>query len=109
MNDRHRGRALGAEHMNMTHDIVPKLGFLFRHGVKVDVVQMLFHLVDLFLRDVESELPFGFRKCDPESSPGGVLALRGPVVTHFRAGVTIGQRTLIGAFVAVHESFSSGF
>ena len=61
------------------------------------------HLVDLFLGDGQPQFLLGFREGDPQTPPGGVFVLGGPVEAHLRTGVAVGQRTFIRV-VAVHES-----
>ena len=106
MDDRHCGGALGPEHMAMAHDVMAEFGLFPGDGFKINIVEMGFHLVDLFLRDGQAEFLFGLREGDPQTAPGGMFALRGPVEAHFRSGVAVGQRTLIGV-VAVHVILSS--
>ena len=57
---RHGGRALFPEHMDMAHYVVTQIFFHCFNSLEVDVIQMLAHLIELFIGYIKSELFFAF-------------------------------------------------
>ena len=72
-------RALLSKRVYMAHDIMAHQFFALFCHIIIDVVHMLLHLVDLFLRDDrlsvlgKSQLHLCLGKCNPQLSPCGEL------------------------------------
>ena len=87
-----RGRHL-AEGMDVRHDVVARAAFVFERHLEVDVLEVLTHLVELRLGNVQAQFPLGFGQRQPAAAPCGELLLWTPQFFHGRRGDTFGQRT----------------
>ena len=90
-----------AEGVNVCHDVVTDF-LLTRSGdVVVDVVDVCFHLVDLLLRDRQTELLLRLSQRHPKTSPGGELHIRRKDIQHLRACISRTKR----AFINIAHSY----
>ena len=93
------GRAVCAELMDMSHDIVPYL-FFFLFGILiVDIIDICTHFSQLLIGYMESQLLFRFCQRDPQPAPRCKLFIRGKQILHFPARISRAKRTLIGAVI----------
>ena len=101
-------RADLAERADMAHHVVPDLGLDAFGLLEVDVVEVRLHLRDLFVGDGQPQGLFALGQRQPQTAPGGVLALGGEIVAHFLACVTSGQGILIGRVIFHLGAFRAG-
>ncbi len=85
-----------AEGMDVGHHIVAEPFLVGAGGVEVDRLDVLSQLGDLAFSDVQTQLALGLGQGNPEASPGGELALRGPEGQHLPAAIAAGQGALEG-------------
>ena len=99
VDDGHGIGTLFAENSDMAHHIVT--AFFFHDGdfLKIDIIEVCFHLGDLGICDLQSEFFFALGKHDPKSAPCGVFELGGPDETHLFSGIAVGQRILINTVI----------
>ena len=71
-----------AEGVDVCHDIVAELPFVFVCLDEVNVIKVCAEFGKLLLGDGESEFCLGFGKGKPKSSPSAKLPLRTPQVGH---------------------------
>ena len=71
-----------AESVVVRHDVVPKLLFVFRRGVEIDVVNLRAEFVNLLLSNGQPQLHFRFRQSDPKAPPRAEFPLRGKQRAH---------------------------
>ena len=83
------------------HDIVPHFVFTCRGIVIVDVGDVRAQLLNLLIRDRQTELLFALCQRDPESAPGGKFVVVGVNVLHCAPGVAGAQ----GIDVAVVHTY----
>ena len=95
VDDGHRRRAALAKGMHVSHHIVPQLFFVLRRAVKVNVVQMGAHFIELHFGNGQPQLPLALREPEPQPAPGGELMLRRKKKLHLVACIARGQRRLI--------------
>ena len=70
------------EGVDMRHHVVADLALLLRREGEVDVSEVVPHLPQLLLRDVEAQLLLRLGQPEPELAPGGELLLVGEVELH---------------------------
>ena len=75
-------RAARAVGQHVGHDVVPHLVLARRGVVIVDVGDVRAQLLNLLIRDRQTELLLALRQRDPESAPGGKLVVVGVNVLH---------------------------
>jgi hypothetical protein len=86
------GGYLIAEGMDVGHHIVAKAPFVPRCRSQVGVIEVLPHLADRRLRNLQSQLALGFGQGEPESAPEGNSAGLSPQRLHCRRRVSGAQR-----------------
>ena len=86
-------RALDAVGIDMGHDIMTDHFLPCPGHIIIDIGHMRLHLVNLFLRNVQPQLPLCFRQGNPEPSPCGELKILRKNVLHFPAGIALRQGT----------------
>src|SRR5438477_7499175 len=69
MNERLRGRSSVTERVNVRHHIVSEPSLVRGGDFEVDVVEMLAHLRDCFIGNLNAELFFRLGEGEPESPP----------------------------------------
>mmetsp|Transcript_44083 Transcript_44083/g.134213 ORF Transcript_44083/g.134213 Transcript_44083/m.134213 type:complete len:394 (+) Transcript_44083:457-1638(+) len=99
VDDGHRRRRRLSEGVDVSHDVVAELPLLLGGKLKVDVVQLRAHLLELLVRYVDAELLLGGREGRPELPPRGKFHRRGPYERHFLRGVALHKRMLIHLMV----------
>ena len=92
MNNGGRLRRCFPKRINVSHDVMTKLFFVLCRLFKVNIIQMLGHLIDLTLPDIQSKLFFGLGQFQPESSPGAEFLLSAEQFVHDAGSVTLDQR-----------------
>ena len=96
VNDRHGlGRGV-AEGVDVPHDVVAELRLVLVGLGEVDVVEVVLHLLDLLVGDVEAELLLGRGEGEPQLAPRGELHGGAEDGGHLLGGVS-------GVFVKVHR------
>ena len=74
--------------INVAHNIVTNFFFSgFRH-LKVHDILIFHHLINLFLRDVQSQFLLGLCQSNPQFMPCGEFLLLGENVLHLLAGIS---------------------
>ena len=91
-------RADVSESVNMRHYVVPKLLFILVFFIVIDIVNMLFHLGDLLVRNVKPELFFALRKGNPKFAPRRISVVRGENFLHFFVRISFAKRTYVFIF-----------
>ena len=92
------GGAAVAEGVDMGHDIVAEFAFIFGGEGEVFVgdLEVRFHLVDLFVGDVEAAGLLGLCDGEPDLAPGGELVSGGPDFAHLGGCVSRGEGGGVG-------------
>ena len=101
MDDAARVRADVAIGVNVRHDVVPHALLMPAGVVIVDVVDVLLHLIDLCLGDVQPQLFLGLGQRDPQPAPCGKFMIGRKEEKHFPAGIAAAQRRFIA--VLAHD------
>ena len=94
-------RALLAVGIHMAHHVVAHKALALFGDFIVDVLGVCLQLIDLFLRDRQTELHFALCKCDPKAAPGLELHVRRKQVLHLFVGIAGGQ----GGFIRISHVY----
>ena len=103
-------RRLLAEVMDVGHDIVAQPLLVLGGALEVGVVDVLAHLRQRVLGDVETELFLGLHQCEPEPPPQPDAPPLSPQRLHRRGGIPLGQGRAVrqtGAFARPTSLFQS--
>ena len=73
--------------VHMGHHIVAELLFILRRLVKINIINMGPHFVQLLIGDGQSQRLLAFGQGDPQLPPGFELKIRGVDILHFLAGI----------------------
>mmetsp|Transcript_9839 Transcript_9839/g.17881 ORF Transcript_9839/g.17881 Transcript_9839/m.17881 type:complete len:374 (+) Transcript_9839:1062-2183(+) len=73
----------------VSHDVVAEFGFVLASLVEVDVVEIVLHLLELFVGDFDAELLFGGGEGEPELAPSGEFHGGGEDGGHFLGGIAV--------------------
>ena len=90
MNDRFCLRTLYTKSIYMRHNVVAYHFLTFFGHIIIDIVHVSFHLIDLLLGNIQSQLFLCLCKGDPESSPGTEFHIRRKNILHLLTGITFG-------------------
>ncbi len=92
------GGAFVSPRVDVGHDIVAKLPFVFGGEGEVFVgdLEVCFHLVDLFVGDFEAAGLLGLCDGEPDLAPGGELVARRPYFAHLWRCVSRGEGGGVG-------------
>ena len=85
-------------HNVMTYFLLTLAGYLV-----INIVDVGFHFVDLFLCNRQTQLLFSLSQGYPQTTPGGELHIRRKYIQHLRAGITGTKRAFV--YVA-HKLYS---
>ena len=101
MDDAGSLRALLAVGIHMAHHVVAHKALALFGDFIVDVLGVCLQLIDLFLRDRQTELHFALCKRDPKAAPGLELHVRRKQVLHLFVGIAGGQ----GGFIRISHVY----
>ena len=100
VNNRFCVRTLYAVCVNVRHYIVTNFLFTSLCNIIINIVNMLFHLSNLFVCYIKSKFFFTFCKCNPKFSPCLKLHIRRKNILHFFARISFRKRCLVSVIHA---------
>ena len=83
---------LNAIGIHMCHHIVANLPLFFLSHLVIDVLLMLYHLLNLGFVNGQSQFFFRFRQSNPKPSPGSKLLLLRKKILHLLTGIPLRKR-----------------
>lgn len=95
MDDGHGRRGSLSVGMDVAHDIVTELLLLLGGILKVDIVQLGTHLLELLIADLNAKLLLGGGKSSPKLAPRSELHGRRPHKGHLFGGISLDERMLV--------------
>lgn len=93
----------------MRHNVVANFLFFLRRHIVVDVVDVRFHLVDLLVGDVDTQLLFGLGKRNPKFAPSAELEIGRENVLHLFACISLAKRRYVRVHTNLKQTKSAQF
>ena len=104
MDDARGLRAGIAERTDVRHHVVAQAVLIFGGTVKIDIVEMRAHFLQLLIRNGQPQLLLTLGEREPETAERGKLPLRGEEVLHLLGGIARAQGIFVNVFHVYHST-----